>query len=207
MAEQTSDALKRIGQKIERLRTLDTGFSLFGAVSHHYRLGTALTESALQAMEREFGVTLPTAYRQFLRQIGHGGAGPYYGLFTLNDEDSENITSVESLSQPFTWTEAFNAAGRENSCEDGVDEFVETDEFQQMDLPGALYISNYGCALRFFLIVTGPCKGEVWHDWRGEDSGVYPAVDATGRRLGFLEWYERWLDQSIENMIEEQASV
>jgi hypothetical protein len=69
-----------------------------------------------------------------------------------------------------------------------------------MSLPGALYLCHCGCALRFFLVVNGPCKGEVWQDWQADGTGIHPAVDAQGRRTGFVEWYERWLDESLAEL-------
>lgn len=69
-----------------------------------------------------------------------------------------------------------------------------------MRVPGALYLCHYGCALRFFLVVTGQCYGEVWHDWQADGTGIYPAEDVQGNRLGFLEWYEEWLDKSLAGL-------
>jgi hypothetical protein len=46
-------------------------------------------------------------------------------------------------------------------------------------------------------VVAGECKGEIWRDWLANGEGIYPAVDSYGRRLGFLEWYELWLDESL----------
>jgi hypothetical protein len=99
-------ALARIREKLRRLRTIDTAFTRFGALTHRYRLGPPLTEPELQSHERRLGVSIPTEYRRFLTEIGHGGAGPFYGLFTL-DGDCPSALSGE-LSKPFGWTEAFN---------------------------------------------------------------------------------------------------
>jgi hypothetical protein len=190
-------SLIRIQQKLDRLRVLDGACAQFGARSHRYRLGPSLTEAGLQSYERQLGVTLPSDYGQFLSQVGHGGAGPYYGLFTLDSKDPECLTAFGKLSKPFRWTEPFNPETWEYPGDEEGVEWDDDGKFVGMFLPGALYLCNYGCALRFFLIVTGPCKGEVWHDWQADNTGVYPAVDGQGRRLGFLEWYEGWLDRSL----------
>jgi len=44
---------------------------------------------------------------------------------------------------------------------------------------------------------AGPSRGEVWHDSRADGRGVYPATAPDGHHLGFLEWYEQWLDKSL----------
>lgn len=49
------------------------------------------------------------------------------------------------------------------------------------------------------LVVNGPSYGEIWVDDRNNDNGVYPDFYfGNEERLGFLEWYELWLDKSIE---------
>jgi len=188
--------VERILAKLQRLREADDGFHLFGANSHRYQLGPVLSEGAVAEWEEQFGVTLPQGYRRFLLEAGHGGAGPYYGLFTIDNRHRENATEYEYLARPFPWTERFNPEEFENPCDE---EFVEcTDgEFMGIHVPGALSICRYGCAKYFVLILHGPCIGEVWHDWQAEGSGLYPAVDGAGRRLGFLQWYEVWLDESL----------
>jgi hypothetical protein len=189
--------LERIREKFARVRELDAACKLFGAASHEYRLGPPLSESDLKSIEREFGIDLPAEYRRFLAEVGCGGAGPYYGLFAPGSPDPEDLTRVTDLSKPFRWTEAFNPADLENPCaEEGV-ECEEDGELIGMWVPGALYICHYGCALRFFLVVNGPCRDEVWHDWQADNAGIYPAMDKSGNRLGFLAWYEEWLDQSL----------
>jgi hypothetical protein len=53
------------------------------------------------------------------------------------------------------------------------------------------------CAIRFFLIVKGKCVGEVWRDSQTDDRGIMTECSADGRQLGFLDWYEKWLDEVI----------
>ena len=197
MSDQVTASLVRIQQKLDRLRGLDGTLALFCARSHGYRLGPPLTDADLQSHERQLGVKIPSDYQRFLSQVGHGGAGPCYGLFTLDSKDPENLTAYGDLSKSFRWTEPFNPEQWEYPCDQEGVEWDDDGKFVGMFLPGALYLCNYGCALRFFLIVTGPCRGEVWHDWQADGTGVYPAVDAQGQRLGFLAWYEGWLDQSL----------
>ena len=89
-------------------RELAIRISLFGSDSHEYRLGPPLSERGLAECEERLGVQVPTEYRLFVTRIGHGGAGPYYGLFSLDGEDSEDITEPDQIRKPFRWTQAFN---------------------------------------------------------------------------------------------------
>jgi len=172
--------MERILQKLDRLRTLDTRRKISGASSHDYRMGHALSEREVASMEEEFGVRLPDDYRRFLIEAGHGGAGPYYGLFELHGLDAENITDYEDLAKEFPYTDAANPT--------------------KMGLPGALYLCTYGNALFYFLVVSGPCKGEVWRDWRADGGGLRPETDVRGQRMNFLKWYETWLDRSLRQL-------
>ena len=66
-------------------------------------------------------MVLPSEYRDFVMKIGHGGAGPFYGLFELNGSDPENITDLEQIKKPFRWTDATNPMQGQNAeTEDGI---------------------------------------------------------------------------------------
>lgn len=180
--------------------------ALFGAEEHRYRLGRPLSVPDLDYIEGQLGVRLPEEYRLFLARVGHGGAGPYYGLFTLDGEDPEDITILEQARKDFRWSQAFNPADWEDPCNqedvwcDEVDEDGDEEAGEPMPflvVPGALYICHCGCAIRCFLIVRGQCAGEVWLDRQAEEEGLEPARGADGRRLGFLDWYEKWLDEGL----------
>jgi len=177
MIRDQSSIIQEIRQGLQLLADGDRGYELFGAKAHRYTLGRPLSEDRLSGMERDFRAMLPEQYRQFLLEIGNGGAGPYYGLFELAGRDPEDLTDYSALGQPFPWTKKVLRPRRA--------------------LPGALFICHYGCALRFFLVVTGKSKGEVWHDWRADGRGCYPATDAKGEPLQFFDWYLQWLDSAL----------
>jgi len=192
--------LDRIAEKLNHLREADRAFSVFGSDSHGYLLGPKLTEHNLLAVEQQLGIDLPKEYRLFLARLGEGGAGPYYGLFTL-DGDSEDITNPDCIRKPFRWLEACNPYEWEDPCsqEDVWCDDAEEDENPQiiLNVPGALYICHYGCAIRFFLVVNGQCVGEVWKDSQADDGGILPECGNDGRHRGFLDWYESWLNEAI----------
>lgn len=53
--------------------------------------------SALAEYQARLGVQLPIEYLLFLIRIGHGGAGPNYGLFSLDGHDPEDITELDQI--------------------------------------------------------------------------------------------------------------
>src|SRR2546430_9677061 len=83
---------------------------LFGADGHHFRLRAPLSGRELAEAEAQFGVRLPEQYRDFLRQVGAGGAGPFYGIFSLTKAngawtwggDGAELTEVARLAEPLS---------------------------------------------------------------------------------------------------------
>ena len=68
-----------------------------------------------------------------------------------------------------------------------------------LNVPGALYLCHFGCAIRFFLVVNGQSIGEVWRDSQADEAGILPERRQDGRHLGFLNWYENWLNEAINS--------
>lgn len=79
------DQLKDIKRKLRELKRADKAYSVFGAEKHKYKLNTPLKEKAIDRFEKEFDIRLPEDYRLFLKELGNGGAGPYYVLEPLEN--------------------------------------------------------------------------------------------------------------------------
>lgn len=52
---------------------------------------------------------------------------------------------------------------------------------------GNLELIDIGCGQTFHLVISGNCRGEVWHFC---EMGIQPCC----RRQDFLGWFEKWLD-------------
>lgn len=207
MDAENATAIKRVKAKLADLRRLDSACALFGASTHHYLLGSSLTVSELAVYEWRLGLPLPAEYRDFVMEVGHGGAGPFYGLFPLDGSDPDDTTDLEQVKKPFRWTEATNPKHWQSpNAEDGVwiDDDVSDGETSRvfLNVPGALYLCHYGCALRFFLVINGLGLGEVWMDRQADDEGIVPERGEDGGTVGFLQWYEKWLDDGISTLTE-----
>lgn len=153
-------------------RLLDPALIVFGADEHRYRLNPRITTDQLRDFEALHGVTLPDDYRQFLLEAGNGGAGPYYGLMSL-----ENCPVYGDLARPFALTADWEMPG------DTEPEYRIPSAYRD----GCLAISEHGCGYWSFLVVTGPAAGTVWDDYTCADGGIY----TTG--LPFSQWYKKWL--------------
>jgi hypothetical protein len=201
-----------IRNDLERLRTSRFKPYVFGADSHKYILRPPLSESEVVLFERKHGIALPSDYRQFLIKVGNGGAGPYYGVFSLGEMDDgyghalwkENDGLVGILSRPFPHLEPWNDLPDEPNYDEPNQEELERqvnafDEsyWNPQNVNGAIPICHLGCARRQWLVVTGPEAGHIWCDDRVDRCGLYPLSSPNSTRVTFFQWYRAWLDEAI----------
>lgn len=193
----TDDALDRIAEKLRRAREMDA--QPFGVESHGMRLHPPIALDELAAIEARLGVALPEEYRGFIIRIGDGGAGPAYGMFTLDKALRETgVDRVpELLATPFCHVDCYNPYEDPvwNAFWDRVDEGGVGDEERRIfgirEMEGALQLCHEGCGYMHFLVVSGPQRGRMWMDGRCSDYGFSPF------NVTFLEWYERWIDDVL----------
>lgn len=184
-----SDRLHVIKSKLRILAQQDTRRQIFGAREHTYQLHPVITVAELSAFERQHAIVLPAGYRDFLLSVGNGGAGPYYGLFSLQQyKGGREAIKDDFLSLAFPLCEAWNAV------EESVDKYVLDEYFSYFGnywTQGAMVICHFGCGAYFLLVVSGPERGQIWFDDRASDCGLSPWG------CDFLTWYESWLDGSL----------
>jgi hypothetical protein len=210
-------------ERLERLAASPDAGKIFGSLGHKWRLEPPLSAAEVADVERQLRVELPGEYRSFLLEAGRGGAGPAYGIFPLRrldgrwqwEGDGANLTDLDTLTQAFPHTNAFNPAdGLPEPPDDGdydTDEaFTEAeDEYWEqyhavVDRPehsiGLLYLCHYGCALRAALVISGPSRGQMWGDETADGEGFKPIRDENGAPFGFARWYRRWLDDAAAKL-------
>ena len=152
----------------------------------------------VEAVERDYNIQLPLAYRRFLLELGNGGWLWTWPLYPL----AKALSIAEGpLSTPFPFTGNWS-----------VDEPVETslmDDHLEFDLNGALPIFYFGCTHSDFLVINGPYAGTVMYDGRGTDQGYSPYTTdgqayaqsdktiALSKRLNYLCWFENKLDKGL----------
>ena len=154
-------------------------------------------EADVAAFETLHHITLPAAYRSFLLEVGNGGAGPHYGLFTLDgaglrDDDLQEQYRPGHLATPFPHTQAWNPDFHVPQPEvpKPVGMMTEDEYFDDRWISGSLIIAEFGCGAFHRLVVTGPSRGQVWFDDRAADGGLTPEAD-------FASWYDSWLNTKL----------
>ena len=208
--------ITEIQRKLALLAEADPELRLFGAQRHKYALLPCLDEAQARLIEETHSIDLPADYRRFLLELGNGGAGPYLGLNPLEGSFPTRMLAKEPdlMSKPFPLTAPLYVM-QECLGSTTLDEYyerIETDEpyydkvrrcVSRFNKPrysrGALMICDYGDAIEFLLVVKGKERGNIWIDDRAHDGGIFPLAPETRTdlRTGFLEWYERWLDQAL----------
>jgi len=183
--------VKRILKLLEQAKRKDPDFERFGAYSHQYKLSAPASEETLQEFEKQYHIQLPEEYRDFLRLVGNGGAGPYYGLYGIETQEKKKKLSDSDVCYLETdpviypkmsdedWDRVADPEGKRKGEE--VHPYV-----------GILPIGSQGCTLMTGLVLKGAYRGQV----------VYYDEDFCGkpffvREQGFLAWYERWLREVI----------
>ncbi|MGY3205380.1 SMI1/KNR4 family protein [Streptomyces sp. TE5632] len=210
-----------VRERIAALGALPASSEAFGSFGHRWALENPLTEVELTELETQLGVSLPAEYRAFLTQVGAGGAGPAHGLFPVRrvqgrwrwEGDGAYLADLSTLAEPFPEKgpdpELLEALAAERPEEEDFDEIEDFDEaieawderwgavmFAPARTAGAIVICHLGCALREWLVISGPHRGTVWSDSRVDDVDLEPVLDTEGEPVTFARWYTDWLDKA-----------
>lgn len=208
--------------KVNQLKQLDSNYELFGSSSHEYEFNLPLTRKEFELVEKKYNCTFPAEYKDFITQIGNGGAGPFYGLFPMEIEDDnhgycswEEGHLISDLSQPFPFTEKWNLSNDFFQQEPDPDEDTPSDIEEKMwndwydrlqndywnVCHGAIPICHQGCGVRNLLIITGPEAGNIWSDFRMDYAGLEPVLTPDGKPMTFTQWYTSWLNEAINSRL------
>ena len=86
----------KLRKQLKQAGKADSDFSRFGADSHKYQLKPPASEERIAAFETHFDISLPEGYRNFLLWMGNGGAGPFYGLYSLEASEPCQLCDYSS---------------------------------------------------------------------------------------------------------------
>jgi Leucine-rich repeat (LRR) protein len=204
--------LNQIHEKLLKLKEQDKEFKIFGSSAyaaidngHHYQLNPTLSEVDLSVFESTNQIELPEEYRAFLNQIANGGAGPYYGLYSLEkgieeatDYSTDENTPIENsfaIDFPISKAETEKFMQYYNDCiAEGEDDSIEYLEIPE-PLTGVIFLSEYGCGWSYLLVVKGEMAGSVW--LHGD---YFCPVFVEDELWTFFDWYEDWLDRSLAEL-------
>ena len=171
----------RAVEKLDVLRGLDRGRTVFGASQHQYDLRPPATEEQLASIERMLGVALPPGLRAFYLTVGDGGAGPDYGLMPAAELKRRKPASA------YPGIEALRALGGRTQAQPPEPTRA---VLSPSRLSGLVTIQTAGCGI-FAAVV---CTGDVGRIVHYDEDGISETDDT------LVGWYERWLDDEIARL-------
>lgn len=161
-------------------------------VSAEVYLYQPIAEDEIARWEQRHRIRLPEEYRRFLFEVGSGGEGPpYFGLWSLDDEDPSAEVFRGSflereLRNPFASVSAWRWSPEdEEANQRACPELRE--RVRGRDL-GNLTLGTDGGNAFWHLIVTGRARGQVW---RSEGLSLLEP-----QAPDFLSWYQDWLSET-----------
>ncbi|MDE7309512.1 MAG: SMI1/KNR4 family protein [Lachnospiraceae bacterium] len=189
MSEQHAEYIRDL---VRQAAIKDPHRNIFGAFQHKYQLNQVVSLKEVRQFEEKHHVKLPEEYVFFLTKVGNGGAGPDYGIYSLDEVKSHNSKSI--------CREGAFAFIDKNLTEDAWDIMMEEmlndekyDALMDDMSEGLLIIGTQGCPHDNILMCKGSEQGKiVYFNWDLE-SEFFPYF--TG--MGFLEWYESYFREII----------
>lgn len=190
---------ENVNNLLEAAKNMDKDLKVFGASSHKYELNPVISLEKVQDFEKKYGLKLPPAYVKFLTEIGNGGAGPDYGLYSLEIVEANNSgwlnqdVSKEAFIDEKMTNEMWKKAMGDEDDEYDEDEYDEGeyDDIMSRVYTGMLIIGTQGCTYDTLLMCKGSEYGKiVYIDWNLEGDCPPYLTDMT-----FEEWYIRFFEE------------
>lgn len=180
---------------------IDKDFKLFGASRHKYRLSAPVSVDFVRAAEEKYAFALPDDYFRFITEIGDGGAGEDYGLYSFEEFiTKDKYPAIEkerqTLKLPFK-IRPMTAEDKENSAL--AEGFFERNRERCFFDPRSTDDDYDGFPGGFLVIMTRGCQYDVGIALSGEHKGRVFDIDYEGDFIltanSFEEFYQRWLDK------------
>jgi hypothetical protein len=214
-----------VRERVRSLAEADPRPKVFGADDHGFRLARVLSAEELADLESLVGARLPEEYRDFLLQVGAGGAGPAYGVYPVErgERGWQWTGDWAALADEARLAEPFPVAGPDPEVMEVLlgqcpqeEDFADVAEFDSAyeawderwaevmwdpdRTVGAVVLCDLGCGRRQWLVVSGSEAGRIWSDDRIDGVGLAPLLDEAGRPVTFARWYLDWLDRAEQQV-------
>lgn len=170
--------IEELRSLLEKAKVTDADLKQFGAEHHKYQWNPPASLKEIEEFEQETGISLPDGYRNFLLQAGNGGAGPFYGLFSLEQVKGWLSWQVEPGETPYL------VPGIDP---DSLKDLGDRDHDWRR---GCIPIESQGDTYFTYLLVAGPDRGRVVYIEYERSWIFFP------REPDFLSWYIRWLREA-----------
>ena len=192
---------EEILETLKAAAEIDKDFKLFGASRHKYCLNAPVSAEFVRAAEEKYSFALPDDYFRFITEIGDGGAGEDYGLYSFEDFiTKDKYPAIEkerrSLNRPFEIRPMTEADAENSALAEG---FFEKNREKCFFDPRCSDDDFDGFTGGFLVIMTRGCQYDVGIALSGEHRGQVFDIDYEGDFVltanSFEDFYQSWLDK------------
>lgn len=164
--------IEELKAQLNQARLVDKDLKEFGANKHKYFWNSPASLEEVEQFEKKIGVSLPEEYRNFIIKAGNGGAGPFYGLFSLKEIEYWLTWDIEPDKLPIISPKYTNK---------NLD--MENENWKR----GCIPIGSEGDTYFTCIMVTGENRGRIVYIEYEGSWFFFP------EEQNFLYWYKRWL--------------
>lgn len=174
------DVIAEIRALAEEYAACDGNEGWYG--KHDKMFNPPATMEQVHAFEQEMHVTLPVNFVRYLTELGNGGIGPDYGIWSLDEMREHNPYAPKSgdltpMIGGGLSAEAWKAFAQEAENADENDEIA---ALEQRLIAGGIFISTPGCTMDTLLMCRGAAAGGI------------KVID-----FDYLSWYDRPMESSF----------
>ena len=180
--------IDRLRSKLDRLLELCRQYPSFAKDHGVFTPDPPLAEQEIERFESQHGVQLPEDYREFIAGIAHGCPGPDQGILRL-DHWAE-ASPWASGGAPSDYVSRPSPIRPGLPRDDQWHQSVGCSEQERYQ--GTMAVSRRGGTRYAVLIVSGQCRGRIVL------ADVAQGVPRFAPQKKFLDWYEDWLDETLE---------
>lgn len=158
----------------------DPDREVFGSKKKDYKYAPPASPEEIRSFEESHGFKLPEELVQFYTEVGNGGAGVDYGMYSLQElERNNNFEDILSPGETLfdqgddyvlTYIKKCSLFGSLDDCFGEAAEDI-TEGLYRDIVRGMLIIGTAGCTYDYFIMLSGSKKGMVGMvDWNMDDA-------------------------------------
>lgn len=191
------DFPERIKKLVELAKKSDKRHTVFGSSTHKYKFNPVVSIAEVREFEAKNNIKLPADFVRFLTEVGNGGAGVDYGVYTL-EKIQENIDGYETIDLYSDKTifdyENYAEKWAELCTElDNTDNDEAYSHIEKQLTNGLIIIGTAGCTYDYAIICKGKNYGKVISiDWT-----LFEDQPPTVIAGSFSEWIENHFTKII----------
>ena len=189
------DFIEEVKYWVEKAREADPQCKVSGSGKHGYRFEKPISLAEVRTFEELHHLKLPENYVRVLTELGNGGAGPYYGLYSLYEIEFDesvqigsDVTFLDASLTPEIWKQAVRELWEAKDDE-------EYDELMRKIEANAVWIGTEPGDYDTLLMCAGSENGKIISIDLSMDEYDPPRFT----HMTFEEWYLSYFQEVAAN--------